>query len=118
MLRNWFPTPRWKRYAAQSGYLYEYVFEGVELAKPSALDYQFRVRPAADAQIVLRITVEKELLQPWIRGHRELDETECFGIAKLALQRAFDQAAEPGALISIVRVSRSDMESYCRELDF
>ena len=110
MLRNWFPKPRWKTYAAQSGYVYQYIFEG--LRGDDA--YIFRAVSGPSIELTLEVILDAKALEPWVLQNRSLTEMECYGIAKMALMRGLDADASPSAPI---RPTSSDVEAICRELD-
>jgi hypothetical protein len=114
VLRNWFRQPRVKRYAARSGYLYEYIFEGVE----DDTDYKFRASVSENTELAISVTLEKAALDEWARRHRQLGEIDRFGIAKMALLRAFDACTHPDDLRAPVRPSHEEITAICAELDF
>jgi hypothetical protein len=109
VIRTWFPKPRWKTYAAQSGYVYQYVFEGLKDER----EYLFRA--VSGEQIEMNCSVEFSA-QTWIGANRELSDIERYGIAKIALLRSLDEPEPPTTLRSI-RPSESEVADICRELD-
>ena len=109
MLRNWFPNPRWKTYAAQSGYVYQYIFQGLKDER----EYLFQA--VSGEQIAMSCSVEFNA-ESWIQANRELSEIERYGIAKMALLRSLDDPAPPGASRA-VRPSEAEVADICRELD-
>ena len=84
MLRNWFAKPRWKTYAAQSGYVYQYVFEG--LRDEDA--YIFRAVSGPEIEMTLEVVLDAQALDAWVLENRALTQMELYGIAKMALMRA------------------------------
>ncbi len=110
MLRNWFPKPRWKTYAAQSGYVYQYVFHGLR----GDDTYIFRAVSGPAIELTLEVVIDAKTLEPWVLQNRPLTEVECYGVAKMALQRALDEDAAPN---STIRPTSSEVEAICRELD-
>jgi hypothetical protein len=113
VLRNWFPKPRWKTYAAQSGYVYQYVFEGLR----SDDAYIFRAISGPSIELTLEVILDAKVLEPWVSQNRSLSEMESYGIAKLALMRALDEEAAPGSARAPIRPTSSEVEAMCRELD-
>ncbi len=109
VVRNWFAKPRWKTYAAQSGYVYQYIFQGVKDEK----EYLFRA--VSGEQLEVNCSVEFNA-EPWIKANRELSEIERYGIAKMALMRALDEPPLVSAQRRI-RPTESEVASICRELD-
>jgi hypothetical protein len=110
VLRNWFPKPRWKTYAAQSGYVYQYVFHGLR----GDDTYIFRAVSGPAIELTLEVVIDAKTLEPWVLQNRPLTEVECYGVAKMALQRALDEDAAPN---STIRPTSSEVEAICRELD-
>jgi hypothetical protein len=106
MLRNWFAKPRWKTYSAQSGYVYQYIFEGVRD------DREYVFRAVSGPQIEMTLQVELDT-GAWVEENRPLSEIERFGIAKMALLRALDDSVKPG----LIRPDPAEVASICRELD-
>lgn len=110
MLRNIFPKPRWKTYAAQSGYVYQYIFEG----QGEDHQYVFRAISGSQLKLTLQVQLEREALDRWTLQNRDLTEIERYGIAKMALMRALDLHARPE---SPIRPEADEIEAICRELD-
>ena len=110
MLRNWFPKPRWKTYAAQSGYVYQYVFEGLN----EAGQYIFNAVSGPQVEMLVEVNLS---LDQWAQENRPLSEMESFGIAKMALMRALDGEAAPGSRRLQVRPGGQEIAQICRELD-
>jgi len=112
VLRNWFANPRWKTYAAQSGYVYQYVFEGVRNEE----EYVFRATSGPEIEMTLEVVLDQKVLDPWVRDNRALTEMERYGIAKMALMRALDDDPSPGSPRSI-RPDGAAVVAICQELD-
>jgi len=109
---GWVPKPRWKRYAAESGYVYEYVFQGFEHPR-----YIFRATSGPQLEVTIAIELDAEILTNWGRKHRPLTEIECYGIAKMALLRELDRRAHPEAGQVPVRPAFDEIEAICVDLD-
>jgi len=114
MLRNWFPNRRSKTYAAESGYVYRYVFEGVR----NEVEYIFTAEAGPSGEITIEVILSAELVEQWTRAHRPLNEIERFGVAKLALLRAFDRGADPAALERSIHPDARGIAEFCVQLDF
>ena len=108
-----FPKPRWKTYAAQSGYVYQYIFEGLENNQ-----YRFRAVSGQQIEMLLAVELDAAFLADWVERNRALSEIEMFGIAKLALLRALDELTEPGNSLIQIEPEPEDIALICRELDF
>jgi hypothetical protein len=109
VLRNWFPNPRWKTYAAQSGYVYQYIFEGVHHEH----EYVFRAISGTQIQRTVEVILDAAILADWVEENRPLTQTEAYGIAKMALMRALDGEDQPAR----VEPSAEQVAEICRELD-
>jgi hypothetical protein len=109
VLRNWFAKPRWKTYAAQSGYVYQYVFEGV-LGEDA---YVFRAVSGPNIEMTLEVVLETQALDAWVFENRPLTQMELYGIAKMALMRALDLETVPHN----IRPGGAEVVAICRELD-
>ena len=109
---QWLPQPRWKQYAAQSGWIYQYIFEGM----PVEGEYHFRATSGPSNDVRIEVSLDAAHIARWDAAHRPLTGAECFGIAKMALLRALDEAASPGATAK-VRPSFADISGICAELD-
>jgi hypothetical protein len=113
VLRNWFAKPRWKTYAAQSGYVYQYVFEGVRGDEA----YIFRATSGPAIEMTLEVILEAKALDVWVLENRVLTESERYGIAKMALMRALDEETAPGASRAAIRPSGAEVMAICGELN-
>jgi len=112
LVQAWFPQPRWKRYAAQSGWIYEYIFEGL----PAEGEYHFRATSGPANNIAITVLLDAACLAQWGAANRPLTPVESYGIAKLALLRALDESASP-ATVSHVRPTFQVIAEICAELD-
>jgi hypothetical protein len=109
---NWFPKPRWKTYAAQSGYVYQYIFEGLR----GDHEYNFRAVSGPQIEMTLRVILDPQVLDAWAAANRPLTATECYGIAKMAVMRAMDEQTEPGGQPASIQPDSSEVASICAEL--
>jgi hypothetical protein len=97
------PVRRVKRYAAASGYVYEYFYMGHRAVRQGTV-HVFGVA-GASISVVLRQTA----IDAWEHGHgRELGAAERYGIVKMALFAAFDESAGPEGLRARVEVADID----------
>jgi len=110
---NWFPKPRWKQYSAQSGWVYEYIFEGM----PTSGNYVFHATSGPAHRVTITVSLDADHVARWSAAHRELTGVECYGIVKLALLRALDEAANPAEIPQPVRPPYAVVEEICAELD-
>ena len=131
MLRNFFAKKRLplsgapavrrlKSYSAQSGYVYQYFYEGQRpygSGSESVVEYVFTV--SADRKTFHPVSVlvgEAEVLA-WGQAHgRTLASTERYAVSKMALFQAFDERATPLGMKQEVRVRGADMAAIIETL--
>jgi Zn/Cd-binding protein ZinT len=110
-----------KTYSAQTGYVYQYYYEG---HRP------FRAKGDAGVEFVFRVSADRKAWNPvvvrladgtiggWQAAHsRELSSTEQYAIAKMALFQAFDERPAPADMKDEVNVRRADLETILDTLD-
>ena len=131
MLRNFFakkPLPltgapavrRLKSYSAQSGYVYQYFYEGQRpcgSGGESGTEYVFTV--SADRKTVhpVSVLVGEAEVRAWEQAHgRMLASTERYAVSKMALFQAFDERATPLEMKQEVRVRGADMAAIIETL--
>src|SRR5260370_34345708 len=112
---------RQKTSSAESGYVYQYFYEGQRAAKRDGArgtQYVFNVSADRKSSFPVSVFVSDSALQEWQKEHgRQLSSTERYAVAKLALFQAFDQRESPAALSEEVRVSSEDVASFLATLD-
>jgi hypothetical protein len=131
MLRNFFggkPHPltgapavrRLKSYAAQSGYVYQYFYEGqrpFESGGDSGAAYVFTVSADRKTYHPVSVLVGEGALRAWEQAHvRALDSTERYAVSKMALFQAFDERATPALMKREVRVRAADVAAIIEAL--
>jgi hypothetical protein len=113
-------APRRKTYSAQSGYVYNYTFQGrrpVTRAGDSGDEYVFEVAPDAKTLFPVSVFVAGEAVSQWEAAHRrELTSTERYAIAKMALFQAFDERSNPGEMREEICVRPADVEAILETL--
>jgi len=114
-------TRRVKRYAADSGYVYEYFYEGNRLwcdGQSRGLEFEFRVSAGREQWLPAAVVIADDALAAWQATHGfALTSTERYAIAKLALFQTFDGLAAPPERAVEVRVSTDDAETFADRLD-
>jgi hypothetical protein len=113
LVSTWFPAPRWKQHAAQSGYIYAYIFEGLA----GTHEYKFLATSGPSVERRVMIALDPAALAKWSAAQRPLTDVECFGIAKMALLRTFDEAETPFMLPEALVPSYDVVAEICTELD-
>jgi hypothetical protein len=96
------PVRRQKTYSAESGYVYQYCYEGQRMATrggEQGTQFVFSIHPARGDSFYTSIWVSANALLEWERSHgRELRGNERHAVAKMALFRAFDERESPQAM--------------------
>ncbi|MGD0666807.1 MAG: hypothetical protein ABSB23_04545 [Bryobacteraceae bacterium] len=111
---------RIKSYAAESGYVYEYFFEGHRQWRDGlgrGVEFEFRVSAGREQWLPAAVVVPDRAVRAWEAVHaRTLSSTERYAIAKLALFQAFDERAAPPETAVEVRVSDGGVEAIAERL--
>lgn len=109
-----------KTYSAQSGYVYQYFYEGhrpFQAGAESGTEFVFSLSADRKTWRPLPVTVADAALAAWQTSHgRELSSTECYAIAKMALFQALDERPSPGDMKQAVRVRAADVEAITETL--
>lgn len=111
---------RQKTYSAQSGYVYQYHYEGQREAargRERGAEYVFEVTADRKTSFPVSVFVGSEALAVWEQRHgRALTATERYAIAKMALFVAFDEREHPRQMREEVRVRPADVEAILERL--
>ena len=130
MLSRWFhkkPAPlsgapavrRQKTYSAQSGYVYQYFYEGQRpTIAERGVEYVFDVSADRKTSVRVSVLVSEEAVESWqVESSRTLTGAERYAIAKMALFQAFDERPTPAALDEPVRVAAPEIRAILATLD-
>lgn len=113
-------TRRQKTYPAQTGYVYEYVYEGHRprgLLRRTGVEYVFSVSAAGRRGLPVSVLLTNKVVRLWERAHgRALTATEQYAVAKMSLFEAFDQRPAPEALRGPIRVRAPELEAILGRL--
>lgn len=91
---------RMKTYSAQSGYVYQYFYEGRR-----GVAYVFSISSDRKHWSPVEVTLDEGAIAAWEQAHgRQLSSTERYAVAKMALFEAFDERT-PEAMGGEVRAS-------------
>ncbi len=98
---------RQKTYSAESGYVYQYFYEG---QRPSSGDpgteYVFDVSADRKSSAPVSVFVATEAIESWqVETGRTLSGAERYAIAKMALFQAFDERPAPESMREAVHVT-------------
>ena len=112
---------RQKTYSAESGYVYQYFYEGQRPAERDGgegVQYVFHVSADRTSSAPVSVFLSEAALESWQMQHdRRLVSSERYAIAKMALFQAFDRRAEPAQMREEVRVLPADIETILSTLD-
>jgi hypothetical protein len=130
-LRNLFDKPpaplkgvpkvrREKTYSADTGYVYQYFYQGYREARRGedvGHEHLFRVSSGRTSRFDLRIFLSRRALEPWEKtNNRELIPTEQYALVKLSLFRAFDERQDFGEDSEVI-VTSEQVEDHVNALD-
>ena len=106
---------RQKTYSGQSGYVYQYYYEGhrpYKRERNNGTEYVFNVSADRNTSIAVSVLVSDTALEDWQSRHgRTLYASERYAIAKMALFQAFDERPEPATMDADVHVRAADVEA-------
>jgi hypothetical protein len=111
---------RQKTYSAQSGYVYQYFYEGYRPAlhgSEPGEEFVFQVTADRETFFPVSVFVQTQAIEAWQQHHgRELNSTERYAIAKMALFQAFDDRSGPQDMRQEVQVRSADVEGILQTL--
>ena len=106
---------RLKTYSAQSGYVYQYFYEGhrdIQFAGNGAIEYVFSLSSDRKNWNPVSVLLADAAIVEWQQSRqRDLSPTERYAIAKMALFRACDERATPDLMKQEIRVRTADVEA-------
>lgn len=112
---------RQKTYSGQSGYAYQYYYEGhrpYKRDRNTGSEYVFDVSADRKTSITVSVLVSHAALEDWQSRHgRMLQASEIYAIAKMALFQAFDERPNPAAMNAGIHVRAADVEAILARLD-
>jgi hypothetical protein len=110
---------RQKTYSAQSGYVYQYFFEGYRpMSAQPGREYVFNVSSDRKTSVEVSVFVADEAMLSWQQqSGRTLSATERYAIAKMALFQAFDERETPESVRGAVHVSPDDVRAILTNLN-
>jgi len=113
------PVRRQKTYSAQSGYVYQYYYEGQRPTRPErGIEFVFDVSADRKTSTPVSVLVPEDAVESWQREHgRELNSTERYAIAKMALFQAFDHRESPAGMGAAVRVDAAGAAEILQTLE-
>jgi hypothetical protein len=114
------PVRRLKTYSAQSGYVYQYCYEGQRTFQQSGergTEFVFSLSADRKTWRPCRVMLPDKAASSWEVAHeRELSATERYAIAKMALFQAFDDRETPALMKADILVRNADVEGIVETL--
>lgn len=110
---------RQKTYSAQSGYVYQYFYEGQRPTAPGpGTEFVFDVSSDRKTSAPVSVFVSAEAIENWqTETGRTLSGAERYAIAKMALFQAFDERAAPGQMGEAVHVTAAAVRAILETLN-
>jgi hypothetical protein len=106
---------RQKTYSGQTGYVYQYYYEGhrsYKRERNNGTEYVFNVSADRKTSMAVSVLVSDTALEDWQSRHgRTLYASERYAIAKMALFQAFDERPDPATMDADVQVRAADVEA-------
>ena len=112
-------TRRLKTYSAQSGYAYQYYFEGHRplAGRGTGTEFVFTVSADRKRWQAVEVRIPDAAIESWERAHgREISSTERYAVAKLSLFHAFDERPAPDSMCEPVHVRAADVQGIMETL--
>jgi len=114
------PVRRLKTYSAQSGYVYQYYYEGhrdFRAGADTGVEFVFSISADRKNWRATSVLVSQAAIREWEESHaRQLSSTEWYAVAKMALFQAFDERTAPGQMKDEVRVRAADVDAIIETL--
>jgi hypothetical protein len=111
---------RLKTYSAQTGYVYQYYYEGhreFRAGGDSGTEFVFSISSDRKTWHATSVLVSEASVRAWQESHaRQLSSTEWYAIAKIALFQAFDERTLPAQMKDEVRVRSADVDAIIETL--
>jgi hypothetical protein len=113
------PVRRLKTYSAQSGYVYQYSYEGYRplTGSESGVEFVFSISPDRKNWHSTSVLVSNASLAGWEQAQqRHLSATERYAVAKIALFQAFDERALPAQMKNAIHLRLADVDAIIETL--
>ena len=115
------PIRREKAYSADTGYVYQYFYEGYResgTGEEAGNEYVFTVSSDRASSFTITLSLSHRTLETWQQNHeRDLNATEQYALVKMALFQIFDERANLSGSTEVA-VTCDDIEEYAVTLDF
>jgi hypothetical protein len=111
---------REKSYSAQTGYVYQYYYEGYrpgERGGHEGQEYVFHVSSDRRQSFPLTVFLPQAVVAAWERrSGRNLSPTEQYAAVKMTLFQAFDERRDLGAATADIEVDGAGMAAHLETL--
>lgn len=115
------PVRREKAYAADTGYVYQYFYEGYResgTGEEAGSEYVFTVSSDRASSFTITLSLSHRTLETWQQNHqRDLNATEQYALVKMALFQIFDGRADLSGSTQLA-LTYDDIEEHAMTLDF
>jgi len=112
---------REKAYSSDTGYVYQYFYEGYrEASRESSegIEFVFSVTADRKTRHPVSVFIANESFSEWTRANnRELTHTEQYAIAKMGLFQAFDEQEGLHRAGGDVQITAGQVAEHCTTLD-
>lgn len=112
---------RQKTYSAQTGYVYQYYYEGYRESGREGQpgnEYVFQVSSDRKSSFPLTVFLPGRAVDSWRQAHgRDLTATEQYAAVKMALFETFDERAELGPANAEVEIGAAGIENLLATLE-
>ena len=120
-LRGTPPLRREKTYSADTGYVYQYYYEGYRESQRDGgggHEHVFNVTSDRVSRFSMTLFLATRVLEAWqLENERELTLTERYAIVKLSLFEAFDKRTDLGPGAADCRITKEQIEAHTATLD-
>lgn len=121
LLRGAPAVRRQKTYSAQTGYVYQYFYEGYRQSDRGARaghEYVFHVSSDRKSAFPMTVFLPGATVTSWQQAHgRDLTPTEQYAAVKMALFAAFDERPDLGPADAEVEISAAAIETHLATLE-
>ncbi len=115
------PVRREKAYSAETGYVYQYFYEGYRetgTGEEAGNEYVFTVSSDRASSFTITLSMSHRILETWQQNHkRELNATEQYALVKMALFQIFDDRTDLSGSTAVA-LTCDDIEQHAVTLDF
>ncbi len=115
------PVRREKAYSADTGYVYQYFYEGYResgTGEEAGHEYIFTVSSDRASSFTITLSMSRRIMETWQKNHeRELNATEQYALVKMALFQIFDERANLSGSTEVA-LTCDDIEEHAVTLDF